>query len=455
MTLDQYKNFINSKNVAVVGIGVSNLPLIDFLIKCGANVTACDKKERAEIEDTARILENKGVNLKLGEDYLKELKFDIIFKSPGIRPDIPEFETARKNGTQVTSEMELFFELCPCKKIAITGSDGKTTTTTLICKILEEAGYKCHLGGNIGRPLIGDIEQIKPGDIAVLELSSFQLFTMTDSPEIAVITNVEPNHLDWHKSFDEYKISKENIYKYQTANDLLVLNLDNKNTREMFDRCLSKGRFFSRLKEPDEGAFQSDGEIFMKTGGRTVKIMNESDIKIPGKHNVENYLAATAAVFELVSPEHIKKVAQEFGGVEHRIEFVREVNGIKFYNDSIASSPTRTIAALNSFEDELILIAGGYDKKIPFDELGIRINEKVKELVLVGHTAEKIKEAAESAGNNTSITICEDFEQAVMTAYEKAKPGDKVVLSPACASFDLFKDFMVRGETFKDIVNNI
>ena len=455
MTVDEYKNLIKNKNVAVVGIGVSNLPLIDFLLSCGAKVTACDKKERSEIEETAKGLEENGVSLKLGTGYLSDLDFDIIFKSPGIRPDIPEFNEARENGAVVTSEMELFFELCPCKKIAVTGSDGKTTTTTLICKVLEKAGHKCHLGGNIGRPLIGDIEIIKAGDVAVLELSSFQLFTMKKSPEIAVVTNVEPNHLDWHKGFEEYKVSKENIFNFQTENDLIILNMDNKNSCDMWEKRKGKGRFFSRNNEVDEGAFVSDGEIFIKSCGNTVKIMDVSDIRLPGSHNVENYLAATAAVFDFVSPDDIKYVAQNFGGVEHRIEFVREIDGIKFYNDSIASSPTRTMAALNSFDQKLILIAGGYDKKIPFDELGEKINEKVSELVLVGHTADKIKTAVETAGNETNITVCEDFEQAVLTAYKKAKPGDIVILSPACASFDLFKNFMVRGETFKNIVNNI
>ncbi len=455
MTVEEFKNRIKGKKIAVVGIGVSNLPLIDFLLCCGGIVTACDKKERKEIEETAALLESKGVSLKLGDSYLTELDVDVIFKSPGIRPDIPEFEAAREKGAVVTSEMELFFELCPCKKIAVTGSDGKTTTTTLICKILQQAGYKCHLGGNIGRPLIGDIDEIDEKDVAVIELSSFQLFTMTKSPQIAVITNVEPNHLDWHKGFEEYKIAKENIYKFQTENDLLILNFDNKNTCGMFENRKGKGRFFSRQSETVDGAFLLGDEIFMRTNGNTVKIMNRSDIKIPGNHNVENYLAATAAVFDMVSPEDIKQVATTFGGVEHRIEFVREVGGVSFYNDSIASSPTRTIAALNSFDEKLVLIAGGYDKKIPFDELGVRINEKVKELVLVGHTSDKIKTAVESAGNETNITVCEDFKQAVMTAYNKAQPGDKVILSPACASFDLFKNFMVRGETFKNIVNSI
>ncbi len=449
MTLDQYRNFIKNKTVAVVGIGVSNLPLIDFLLECGANVSACDKKGRAEIEETANYLESKGVTLKLGAEYLSDLDADVIFKSPGIRPDIPEFEAARKKGAIVTSEMELFFEICPCEIIAVTGSDGKTTTTTLISEMLKKQGYTCHVGGNIGKPLVAEVKDMLSTDKAVLELSSFQLFTMRKSPRVAVITNVTPNHLDWHKDFDEYIESKKNIMKYQDESGLLVTNIANDISKEIGIHAKGKNRTFSS-KEKAFVHLEDDNIICDDE-----KIISTNDIKIPGAHNVENYMAAIAAVRDYVSNDTIEYVAKNFGGVEHRIEFVREVGGVRFYNDSIASSPTRTMAALNSFEQKLVLIAGGYDKKIPFDELGVKINEKVKKLILVGHTADKIKLAVENAGKETEIFVCEEFKQAVLKAYEEAAEGDVVILSPACASFDLFKNFMIRGEKFKEIVNNI
>ncbi|MFA7637586.1 MAG: UDP-N-acetylmuramoyl-L-alanine--D-glutamate ligase, partial [Monoglobales bacterium] len=326
---------------------------------------------------------------------------------------------------------------------------GKTTTTTLISEMLKKEGYSCHIGGNIGNPLIAEIEKISEKDKVVLELSSFQLFTMGKSPGIAVITNISPNHLDWHKGYDEYIESKKNIMKFQGENDILVTNSANEIANAIGREAKGEHRDFS--SKGDALVHLRNGAIFYGDD----KVIDAADIKIPGEHNVENYMAAIAAMHGLVSNETIKYVARNFSGVEHRIEFVREIGGVRFYNDSIASSPSRTIAALNSFENKIILIAGGYDKKIPFDELGKKINEKVKELILVGDTARKIKKAVLAAGNEANITVCKEFEQAVLKAYNKAEKGDVVILSPACASFDLFKNFMSRGETFKNIVNSI
>ncbi len=450
MTLKEYEDFIKGKKVSVIGIGVSNMPLIRFLTKFGACVTARDKKEREAIAEKAAELESMGVTLVCGEKYLDGISDDIIFKTPGMRPDNPYLLEAAEKGSVLTSEMELFFELCPCRIFAVTGSDGKTTTTTLIYNILKQAGYTCYLGGNIGRPLIGDIEKIKESDMAVLELSSFQLFSMKKSANTAVVTNLSPNHLDWHKNMAEYEEAKKNVYKFQNENDTLIVNYDNEITRRMYGEAKGKAVYFSRKEKI--GVYAADGIVRDENGAEIMKV---SDIKLPGNHNLENYLAAAAATKDFVSYDDIKEVARNFSGVEHRIELFREFNGIKFYNDSIASSPTRTLAALNSFSQKLIMISGGYDKKIPFDTIGKPVQEKVKELVLVGATAEKIKTAVENAGSDTHITVCRSFEEAVQTAYGYAKEGDIVILSPMCASFDLFDNFMQRGNRFKELVNRL
>lgn len=450
MTLKEYEDFIKGKKVSVIGIGVSNMPLIRFLTKFGACVTARDKKEREAIAEKAAELESIGVTLVCGEKYLDGISDDIIFKTPGMRPDNPYLLEAAEKGSVLTSEMELFFELCPCRIFAVTGSDGKTTTTTLIYNILKQAGYTCYLGGNIGRPLIGDIEKIKESDMAVLELSSFQLFSMKKSANTAVVTNLSPNHLDWHKNMAEYEEAKKNVYKFQNENDTLIVNYDNEITRRMYGEAKGKAVYFSRKEKI--GVYAADGIV---RDENSAEIMKVSDIKLPGNHNLENYLAAAAATKDFVSYDDIKEVARNFSGVEHRIELFREFNGIKFYNDSIASSPTRTLAALNSFSQKLIMISGGYDKKIPFDTIGKPVQEKVKELVLVGATAEKIKTAVENAGSDTHITVCRSFEEAVQTAYGYAKEGDIVILSPMCASFDLFDNFMQRGNRFKELVNRL
>lgn len=459
MTLENWKKCALGCEMAVIGIGVSNLPLIRFLTDCGAKVSAHDKRSAEQLGETYAELKKLNVNLVLGEDYLKNISpsAKIIFKTPGIRYDVPELLKAAENGAKISSEMELFFELCPARKIAVTGSDGKTTTTSLIYEILKRGGYTCFLGGNIGRPLIGDIEEISADDIAVLELSSFQLHTMKQSPDIAVITNVTPNHLDWHKNFDEYKNSKKAVFAYQNDNGKVVLNFDNSITRE-FGNEAKNVTYFSSKAVPDNGYCLKDNKIVFISGGEIQReVIDINDIYIPGMHNVENYMAAIAATDTLINDQIVLEVAREFKGVPHRIEFVRELDGVKYYNDSIASSPARTTAGLVSFGDKkVILIAGGYDKKIPFDDFGTVVNDHVKKLVLVGATSDKIEAAVKEAGNYSGLEIsrCKEFKEAVEKAKSLAQSGDIVILSPACASFDLFKNFEVRGNTFKDIVNN-
>ena len=450
--LNEFKQKMKGKEVAVVGIGVSNTPLIRLLVKYGASVTACDKKLREQLGERAEELKQLGVRLCLGENYLEDLKGDYLFKTPGMRYDLPELLAFEKEGGEVLSEMEVFFEICPCKKIAVTGSDGKTTTTSLIFEMMSRAGYICHLGGNIGKPLLPEIETIKASDYAILELSSFQLHTMKISPQIAVITNIEPNHLDVHKSMEEYIEAKQNICRFQEKTDRLVVNFSNDITRETGEKAAAQVTCFSRYSWLDKGVCYRDGYIY-KDGE---KILNTEDIRLPGMHNVENYMTAIAAVWGLVPLDTIEDVAKHFAGIPHRIEFVRERNGVRFYNDSIASSPTRAMACLNAFYEKgtkIVMIAGGYDKKIPFDNLGKEITKKVKKLFLVGNTSKKIADAVLQNDPNFPIEFCQSLEEAVRASCAFSTKGDVVALCPACASFDLFPNFEVRGNTFKQLVN--
>ncbi|MBR3570954.1 MAG: UDP-N-acetylmuramoyl-L-alanine--D-glutamate ligase [Oscillibacter sp.] len=454
MDLEEYLSALRGKRVAAIGAGVSNRPLIDLLLSHGADVTACDKKP--DLGAYGEELRRRGCRLQLGADYLKGLgNQDVIFRSPGVRPDLPEFLSAIANGARLTSEMEAFFDLCPCPKIAVTGSDGKTTTTTIIAKLLEAAGKRVHLGGNIGRPLLADTPDIRPGDVAVLELSSFQLMTMRKSPEIAVVTNISPNHLDVHKDYAEYIAAKENIFAHQNAENLAVFNADNAVTLEQSARAPGRVRLFSRRRELADGVCLRGQDIVSRRDGKERVVMTTADIRLPGVHNIENYMAAIAAVDGLVPDEIIRKFAREFAGVEHRIELVRTRNGVRWYNDSIASSPSRTIAGLNSFPEKVILIAGGKDKGISYKGLGPVVNDHVKYLILCGATAGVIRESVEAAENYRGLPVEEvgDYPSAVSLADSIAKPGDVVILSPASTSFDRFANFAERGNVFKELVN--
>lgn len=459
MDCKQFFEHIKGKKIAMCGIGVSNTPLIlDFLSK-GARVFACDRRSRELIGEMADKLESAGAELRLGDDYLKNLEVDIIFRTPGMSFNLPELESARKRGIAVTSEMEVFFDLCPATIFAVTGSDGKTTTTTLIAKMLEAEGKKVFVGGNIGKPLLPEIENITADDFVVVELSSFQLISMRKSPDVAVVTNVAPNHLDVHKDMDEYVEAKKNVLLHQNAFSRTVLNVDNDITNDFRRYVRGQSLSFSMEGPIKNGAWlDSDGTLHMAYRGIDVPVLHRDDITILGDHNVANYLAAIAAVWGYVGTDTINKVAKEFTGVEHRIEFVKEINGVKYFNDSIASSPTRTIAGLKAFNQKVMLIAGGYDKHIPFEPLAPYLVEKVKKLYLCGHTAEKIEKAlTEYEGYNGSPEIIrvKDLEAAVLAAHKDAVKGDIVTLSPACASFDAFPNFVARGNYFKELVNKL
>ena len=454
-TMERRLEQLRGKRVLVLGLGVSNRPLVRLLLDHGADVTGCDRSERAELDAEVLDLERRGLKLKLGSGYLEDLSGDVAFRTPGLHPLHPALVRLREQGTEMTSEMELFFEVCPCTIIAVTGSDGKTTTTTLIAQILKQAGKTVWVGGNIGSPLLPLAGEMGREDVAVVELSSFQLLDMKRSPHVAVVTNVAPNHLDVHKDMAEYVAAKANVFAHQSGGDTVVLNADNEITRGFVARAPGQVLEFSRTCRPARGVYLENGTVW-RAGPSPEKILEQSEIMIPGIHNVENYMAAICAVKGLATDEDVRQVARTFGGVEHRIELVREKDGVRFYNDSIASSPSRTIAGLRSFREKLILIAGGYDKHIPYDVLGPEIVAHVKTLVLTGATAPKIKAAVQQAADYRpgapEIVEIEDFYDAIRTAASLAKPGDVVMLSPASASFDHFRNFMVRGNAFKKTV---
>lgn len=450
---------ISGKRVAFCGIGRSNLPLITLFHKKGAVITACDKRTLDQLGEIGSQLTDMGVTLKLGDDYLQNLDVDILFRTPGMRYHLPELEAARAKGIAVTSEMEIFFQLCPCKIYAVTGSDGKTTTTTILSEFLKAAGKTVHLGGNIGKPLLPEIESIQPEDVAVVELSSFQLISMRQSPDVAVVTNLSPNHLDIHKDMAEYVDAKKNILLHQNAFSKTVLNLDNETTMTFAPDVRGQLRTFSRRNTCQNGAYlRADGKIVMAENGTETVVMDKSQIKIPGLHNVENYLAAISAVWGDVPAETIVSVAEQFGGVAHRAELVRVHNGVSYYNDSIGTSPSRTaLGTLSLYDEKIILIAGGYDKHLSYDELGEMIPEKVKALILMGATADKIEAATKTSSHyragNPAIYRVNSMEEAVARAAEIAVSGDIVSMSPASASFDLYPNFEARGNHFKDVVN--
>jgi len=472
--LENYLNGFKGKRVAVIGAGVSNTPLIDALLNADIETTVRDKRTYDELGEAAIGFKQQGARFQLGENYLEDLTEDIIFRTPGLMPTNPAIQAAVATGAVLTSEMEAFFEICPCKTIAVTGSDGKTTTTSIIAELFRNEGHIVHLGGNIGTPLLCRADDMKPEDIAIIELSSFQLITMKKSPNIAVVTNLSPNHLDVHTDMEEYIEAKSNIFMHQTSFDRAVFNFDNEITKTYAKSAPADDiLFFSRQNAVKSGVYLHNGTIYEAHEDVKMPIMQADEIALPGIHNVENYLAAFTAVMGLLSHETLMQTAKNFRGVEHRIELVRELSGVKYYNDSIASSPSRAIAGIRALskteskieasDRKIVLVAGGKDKGIPFEEFGTEIVAQIKELVLTGVAANQIREAATCAkGFNESgmfgehqIHHYEEFEDAVKAASALAKDGDIVLLSPACTSFDKFKNFEERGNTFKDIVNRL
>lgn len=466
--LNEFKSYIKDKRVAVLGLGISNMPLINFLNKIGvAEIIAFDLKNDDETVAKVEKLISDGLidSYHIGADYLSHLPgaADVVFKTPIVRFDTPELLKAEEAGAWVTSEIEVLMMLCPCKIFGITGSDGKTTTTTIISKLLANSGErKVWVGGNIGTPLLSYLPEMTENDFVVLELSSFQLMNIKVSPEVAVITNITPNHLDVHKSYEEYIEAKANIFKFQHVDDVVILNKENNITAGFIGNVPGLSKAFSYNQSVDCGAWHKNGKIYYTSDNETVEIMDRNTIRLLGKHNVENYLTAISAVFEYVSTDDIKSVASEFAGVAHRMQFIRELDGVKYYNSSIDSSPNRTINALSVFDKKnIVMIAGGKDKNIPYDDIGAPIADKVKVLILTGPTAEKIEQAVYAEFERRSMTPdlkifhCKNYEEAVKTAYENSVCGDNVVLSPASTSFDMFRNFEERGNCFADLVKKL
>ena len=461
----EFNRYLKGRKVAIIGLGVSNIPLIDYLRNCKANVTVFDSREIDNIDKS--ILDkivNYGMTFYFGKGYLEKLvNFDIIFRSPSCLPTVPELMKEAERGAIITTEVEMVVELAPCLVIGVTGSDGKTTTTTLIHKILEEDGYNCYLGGNIGTPLFDKIKDMLPEDIVVLELSSFQLMNMKISPKISVITNITPNHLNIHTDMEEYVEAKKNIYKHQDDDGLVILNYDNEITRSCATEVPGKFVFFSSKNKISDGYLvdTDDGKIKVCENGLRKHVFDTRYMKLRGVHNFENACCAIIATKDLVKKESIDKVLTEFKGVEHRLELVKETkNRIKWYNDSVSSSPTRTIAGLNAFSlKNIILIAGGYDKNLDYTVLAKPIIDNCKALVLLGQTSEKIEKAVRNelkkSKKELAIYNCESLYQTVQTAKQISSQGDIILFSPASASFDMFKNFAERGELFKKYVNEI
>ncbi|MCI9287230.1 MAG: UDP-N-acetylmuramoyl-L-alanine--D-glutamate ligase [Clostridia bacterium] len=459
--LKEFNTYLKNRKVAVIGLGVSNLPLLDYLHEKGSIVTVFDDRNTEKISKEAIEKVNKyEFETSFGENNLDKLVgFDLIFRSPSCMPTKKELVEEEKRGAIVTSEIEMLMEMAPCKVIGVTGSDGKTTTTSLIYEIVKNAGYNTHLGGNIGIPLFTKLKDIESEDVIVLELSSFQLMNMNISADISVITNITPNHLNIHASYEEYIDAKKNIFKNQKEDGIVVLNYDNELTRNCRLEANGKVIYFSS-KEKLENGIIVDNDVIKECEDRLRKhIINTKDIHLRGMHNYENVAAAIAATKSFIDIDTIVDAIKKFKGVEHRIEFIRELDGVKWYNDSIGTSPTRTIAGLNSFSEDIILIAGGYDKHLDYEPIAKPIVDNVKGLILIGQTSEKIYEAVtkelEKENKELDIYQCNEFPQIVEVARKIAKTGQVVLFSPASASFDLFENFAQRGNKFKELVNDL
>ena len=464
----------SDKNIILLGFGVSNIPVAREFVRAGLGMSVIvrDMKSFDDLGEAARELADAGVRFECGIEPTKDFSCDtsraVIFRSPGIRPDAGDLTPAIESGAILTSEVEFFCEHTPARIIAVTGSDGKTTTSTLTSLILKEGykGGKVYLGGNIGTPLFPLLDEIGENDVCVLELSSFQLMTMDSRATNAAITNITPNHLNWHIDMNEYAEAKYKVCGKNTAR--LVLNATDGYCRELAGKTETPKILFSAYRDSYDaldargakGIFLRDGGIILSDGETEELLLKSSDINIPGVHNIENYMTATALTYGIAEKDAVVRVAKTFGGVAHRLELVREKNGVKYYNSSIDSSPTRTIAALSTFSNKPTLIVGGRGKKTPYDGLARELYLRAGAVIVTGETADEVSEALASVASDypdseLKIFREEDFEACVKLAESITPSGSAVVLSPAATSFDKFKNFAERGEVFKNIVKNL
>ena len=449
---------LNNKKIAVIGAGIEGISTLRYLAKKGAKINLLDKKNKSEIDPI--ILEEihkLKVSFTFGSSYLDSLQdCEIIFRSPGTRPDLVELIEAKEKGTQISSQTKYFFDHCPAIIVGVTGTKGKGTTTTLIQEILKEANKKTFIGGNIGKPPLDFIDEVTKDSVVVLELSSFQLMDLEKSPRIAVILGTTSEHLDWHKNVNEYIGAKKNILKYQTKEDFVVISRDSPLAREIGDSSHAQRYYISTSKAVDRGAYLENDKIISITDSR-IPIANVRDVQLRGRHNLQNILAAVvvANLFE-VEQSLISKTIVTFKGLPHRLEFVKEINGVKYFDDSASTNVETAIAAINSFENTKILILGGASKNSDFTSLGLEITKKnIKSVILIGAESNKIQESIERGGKFSGeiVTGLKNMGEIVKKTQQISSTGDIVLLTPACASFDIFKNYQDRGDKFKQAVN--
>ena len=451
------KENYKGKKVLVVGMGRSGLAAVDALIKCGASVSIQDSKKDCLTDEQRSKFEKDGVKFFLGAIPAEMSSYDALVVSPGVPIKLEFIQSAVKSGVKLIGELELAYEIGKGSYVAITGTNGKTTTTTLVGEIFKESGRKTEVVGNIGLAVASKAPEATDDEWLITETSSFQLETIEYfRPKVSAILNLAPDHLDRHGSFENYIEAKARIFENQLPEDYVILNADDEETMKLAGRPKAGIILFSRKIEPEEGAFVKDGIITIKDKAKgMVQLCGADELIIPGAHNLENALAAAAiSYFAGIEPEVIAKVLRSFRGVEHRIEDCGEVNGVKYVNDSKGTNPDAAIKALQAIDTGIILIAGGYDKGSDFTEFVNEFGSKVKQVVLLGKTAVKIKDTAEKAGY-MNTTILGDMESCVAEAARLAKPGDTVLLSPACASWDMYDNYEIRGEHFKECVEKL